>query len=66
MKGKRQLLRAKLSNMLLSLDVTIGFHSYTEAAKFEKNGAKCIGSRKQVQRNETGNHTRSPAPLVWC
>jgi len=64
MKGKRQLLRAKLSNMLLRLDVTIGFHSYTEAAKFEKNGAKCIGSRKQVQRNETGNHTRSPAPLV--
>lgn len=36
MKRKRQLLRAKLSNMLLSLDTTIGFHLYFKAAKFEK------------------------------
>lgn len=36
MKRKRQLLRAKLSNMLLSLDTTIGFYLYFKAAKFEK------------------------------
>lgn len=36
MKRKRLLLRAKLSNMLLSLDTTIGFHLYFKAAKFEK------------------------------
>lgn len=36
MKRKKQLLRAKLSNMLLSLDTTIGFHLYFKAAKFEK------------------------------
>lgn len=66
MKRKRQLLRAKLSNMFLSLDTPIGFHLYNKAAKFEKNGAKYGRNRKQVQRNETEKHTRCPAPLVWC
>lgn len=54
MKRKRQLLRAKLSNMLLNLDTAISFHLHFKAHKFEKSDAKDGGGRKRGQRNTKG------------
>lgn len=54
MKRKRQLFRAKLSNMLLSLDKTISFHLCFKESKFGKNSAKHGERRKPSQKNMKG------------